>query len=310
MFGLARPKGYPDHTAMSLIVEKPKLLLDTRSPLGEGPLWDANRKVLWWVDILECLVQCYDPADGSNHTWNIGQMPGTLVLAQDGRLVLAAEKGFLYFDPETGATETIIDPEPDRPEHRFNDGKCDPAGRLWAGTMPICEEGNSGAIYCLHPDGHAEQMATDYAIPNGILWNADATTMYHIDSPTRRIDAWDFDHATGAIGNRRPLYHVTQEGAFPDGMAMDVEGKIWLALWGGWGVVRLDPETGEELARLELPVSQVSACAFGGPNLDELYITSARKNLSEEALEKQPHAGSLFKARLGVTGTEFTRFAG
>ena len=198
MFGLARPKGYPDHTAMSLIVEKPKLLLDTHSPLGEGPLWDADRKVLWWVDILECLVQCYDPADGSNHTWNIGQMPGTLVLAQDGRLVLAAEKGFLYFDPETGATETIIDPEPDRPEHRFNDGKCDPAGRLWAGTMPICEEGNSGAIYCLHTDGHAERMATDYAIPNGILWNADATTMYHIDSPTRRIDAWavSYTHLT------------------------------------------------------------------------------------------------------------------
>jgi sugar lactone lactonase YvrE len=106
------------------------------------------------------------------------------------------------------------------------------------------------------------------------------------------------------------LYHVTQDGAFPDGMAMDGEGKIWLALWGGWGVVRLDPETGEELARLDLPVSQVSACAFGGPNLDELYITSARKNLSEEALEKQPHAGSLFKARLDVMGTEFTRFAG
>ena len=177
-------------------------------------------------------------------------------------MVLAAEKGFLYFDPEIGATETIINPEPDRPEHRFNDGKCDPAGRFWAGTMPICEEGNSGAMYCLHPNGRAERMASDYAIPNGILWNAEATTMYHIDSPTRQIDAWDFDHATG-----------------------------------------------EELARLDLPVSQVSACAFGGPNLDELYITSARKNLSEEALEKQPHAGSLFKARLGVTGTEFTRFA-
>ena len=146
MFELERPVALPDHLAMSLIVEEPKLLLDTRSPLGEGPLWDADRKVLWWVDSLECLVQCYDPADGSNRTWKIGQMPGTLVLARDGRLVLAAEKGFLYFDPETGATETIIDPEPDRPEHRFNDGKCDPAGRLWAGTMPICEEGNSGAI--------------------------------------------------------------------------------------------------------------------------------------------------------------------
>ena len=295
---------------MSVIVNQPELLLDSRSPLGEGPLWDADRGVLWWVDILECLVQCYNPADGTNRTWNIGQMPGTLVLAKDGRLVLAAEKGFLWFDPETGTTETITDPEPDRPENRFNDGKCDPAGRLWAGTMPICEEGNTGAMYCLHADGRAEKMADDYAIPNGIVWNAEATEMYHIDSPTRRIDAGDYDHHTGAINNRRPLYNVQQEGAFPDGMAMDVEGKIWLALWGGWAVTRLDPATGEELDRLELPVSQVTACSFGGPALDELYITSANKGLSEEELAKQPHAGSLFKAKLSVAGTEFTKFAG
>lgn len=310
MFGLASHPAFPDHHPMSLILEEPQLLLDTRSPLGEGPLWDTDRKVLWWIDILERLVQCYNPADESNQTWDIGQMPGTLVRAQDDRLVVAAEKGFLYFDPATGTTETITDPEPEYPEHRFNDGKCDPAGRLWAGTMPICEEGATGAMYCLHADGHAPPMATDYAIPNGIAWNADATIMYHIDSPTRRIDAWDFDCATGAINNRRPIYHVTQEGAFPDGMATDVEGKLWLALWGGWGVVRLDPETGEELDRLELPVSQVSACAFGGENMDELYITSARKNLGPEALENEPHAGSLFKARLGIQGLPFTRFAG
>ena len=295
---------------MSVIVNQPELLLDSRSPLGEGPLWDADRGVLWWVDILECLVQCYNPADGTNRTWNIGQMPGTLVLAKDGRLVLAAEKGFLWFDPETGTTETITNPEPDRPENRFNDGKCDPAGRLWAGTMPICEQGNTGAMYCLHADGRAEKMANDYAIPNGIVWNAEATEMYHIDSPTRRIDAWDYDHHTGAINKRRPLYNVQQEGAFPDGMAMDVEGKIWLALWGGWAVIRLDPATGEELDRLELPVSQVTACSFGGPALDELYITSANKGLKEEELAKQPHAGSLFKAKLCVAGTEFTKFAG
>ena len=310
MFGLASQRAFPDHRPMSLIVEEPKLILDTRSPLGEGPLWDTDRKVLWWIDILKRLVQCYNPADGSNQTWDIGQMPGTLVRAQDSRLVVAAEKGFLYFVPESGRTEVITDPEPKHPEHRFNDGKCDPAGRLWAGTMPISEEGATGAMYCLHPDGHAEQMATDYAIPNGIAWNADATAMYHIDSPTRRIDAWDYDRATGAICNRRPIYHVTQENAFPDGMATDVEGKLWLALWGGWGVVRLDPETGDELERLDLPVSQVSACAFGGENLDELYITSARKNLSPEALEKEPNAGSLFKAKLGIQGLPFTQFAG
>ena len=136
------------------------------------------------------------------------------------------------------------------------------------------------------------------------------SSVYHIDSPTRRVDAWDFDNATGAISNRRTAVEVQDKGAFPDGMAMDMEGKIWVALWGGWSVVRFDPETGEELARVELPVSQVSACAFGGPNLDELYITSARKKLTSNELENQPLAGGLFKARVAVRGVESVAFAG
>jgi len=294
---------------MSIIIEEPKLLLDTKSPLGEGPIWDTERGVLWWVDILERLVQCYNPADGSNRTWDIGQMVGTLVLAKSGGLVLAAQNGFLYFDPETGNTELIADPEPGKPENRFNDGKCDPAGRLWAGTMPITEDSATGSMYCLHSDGHVEKHGGDYSIPNGIVWSADAKTMWHIDSPTRRVDAWDFDNATGAISNRRTAIEIQDEGAFPDGMAMDTESKLWVAQWGGWSVVRFDPETGGELARLKLPVSQVSACAFGGPNLDELYITSARKNLSEEALGKEPLAGSLFKAQVAVSGVKSTVFA-
>ena len=295
---------------MSILIKEPELLLNAKSPLGEGPIWDIHRQVLWWTDILGCVVHCYNPVDGTNRTWEIGQMVGTLVIAKSGGLVLAAQNGFLRFDPLTGATELIVDPEADKPENRFNDGKCDPAGRLWAGTMPITEDSATGSMYCLHLDGHVEKHGGAYSIPNGIVWSADAKTMWHIDSPTRRVDAWDFDNTTGTITNRRTAIEITDEGAFPDGMAMDVEGKIWVALWGGWSVVRFDPETGEELARVELPVSQVSACAFGGPNLDELYMTSARKKLTSKELENQPLAGGLFKARVAVRGVKPVAFVG
>lgn len=293
-----------------MIIEKPELIIDAKSPLGEGPIWDVGRQVLWWTDILSSTVHCHNPADGENRTWEIGQMVGTIVLSKSGGLILAAQNGFLRFDPETGATELIADPEPTQPENRFNDGKCDPAGRLWAGTMPLTEDSATGALYCLHPDGRVEKKGGGYSIPNGIVWSADAKTMWHIDSPTRRIDAWDFDNATGTITNRRTAIKITDEGAFPDGMAIDAEGKLWVAQWGGWSVVRFGPETGEAMARIDLPVSQVTACAFGGPNLDELYITSARKNLSGENLKKQPLAGGLFKAKVAVRGMEPTMFAG
>ena len=295
---------------MSILIKEPELLLNAKSPLGEGPIWDIHRQVLWWTDILGRVLHCYNPIDGTNRTWEIGQMVGTLVSAKCGGLVLAAQNGFLRCDPLTGVTELIVDPEADKPENRFNDGKCDPAGRLWAGTMPITEDSATGSMYCLHPDGHVEKHGGAYSIPNGIVWRADAETMYHIDSPTRRVDAWDFDNATGTISNRRTAVEIQDEGAFPDGMAMDVEGKIWVALWGGWCVARFDPDTGEALARVELPVSQVSACAFGGLDLEELYITSARKNLSYKELENQPLAGGLFKARVAVRGVESVAFAG
>ncbi len=295
---------------MSTILTEAELVIESNSPLGEGPIWDPKTQVLWWVDILEGLVHRHDPVDEANQSWPVEQMIGTIVTAQDDRLVIAAEKGFYWFDPETGNIELIVEPEPDKPQHRFNDGKCDPAGRLWAGTMPISEEGSSGTLYCLHPDGKAETKQTGYAIPNGIVWNDEATIMYHIDSPTRRVDAWDYDNSTGSISNRRAVYHVQQEGAFPDGMAMDVEGKIWLALWGGWAVIRFDPVNGEELARIPVPVSRTSACAFGGPNLDTLFITTAKKDITPDELEKEPLAGCVFKTNPGVCGQPPVSFAG
>ena len=297
-------------SCMDTNLEEAELLIESSSPLGEGPIWDPTRQVLWWVDILEGLVHCYDPANGSNRSWSIGQLIGTIVTSEDNRLVIATDKGFHWFDPETGNTELIVDPEPNKPENRFNDGKCDPSGRLWAGTMAINEEGNSGTLYCLHSNGRAETKEVGYSIPNGIVWNDKATIMYHIDSPTRQVDAWDYDNATGNISNRRTVFQVTQEGAFPDGMAMDVEGKIWLALWGGWAVIRFDPDTGKELTRIPVPVSRTSACAFGGPNRDILYITTAKKDITPEDLKKEPMAGCVFKAHPEVCGQTPTAFAG
>jgi len=207
----------------------------------------------------------------------------------------------------------LSDPEQDRPENRFNDGKCDPAGRFWAGTM-LNGAGESdpphGSLYSLDAHHHVQHRLSGVRISNGICWSPDKTTMYFVDSPNRWVDAFDYDDATGAIGNRRVAVTVPREYGMPDGMTIDAEGMLWVAGWGGGQVSRWDPATGKFLETIAVPASQSSACAFGGPNLDELYITSARIGLDAATLAHEPHAGSLFVARPGVKGTEAFEFAG
>jgi sugar lactone lactonase YvrE len=205
----------------------------------------------------------------------------------------------------------IADPEAHLPGNRFNDGKCDPAGRFWAGTMRIAEDQvGAGSLYCLDRDLTVRKMWEGITIANGIAWSSDAKTMYYIDTPTCAVAAFDYDLATGSIANRREIIRTPKEAGFPDGMTIDAEGMLWVAYWQGWRVVRWDPSTGEMLATVELPVERVTAPWFGGPNLDELYITTARIGLSDEARAQQPLAGSLFRARVGVAGLPAFEFAG
>jgi len=287
------------------------LILDARATLGEGPIWDSRDDVLWWLDIEEHKLHRYAPVAQTNDTVDVGQCVGTVVPRRQGGLMLAVENGFASYDPPTRTLEVVAEPEAHLPENRFNDGKCDPAGRFWAGTMQIDEKDMAaGSLYCLHANGKVEKQVSDIGVANGIVWTSDQRTMYYIDSPTGRVDAFDYDNSTGSLSNRRVAFEIPEGMGLPDGMAIDAEDHVWVALWGGWCLACFEPRTGELLAKVEVPAGHVTACAFGGPDLGELYITTARYGLQGEELDRQPHAGGLFRAGVDVRGTLFTSFAG
>jgi sugar lactone lactonase YvrE len=287
-----------------------ELVLDARAGLGEGSLWDAKRQVLYWVNIEAGEVHVYDPAAESDRTVRVGEPVGTVVARAGGGLMLAVKSGFARLDLETERVEHVCDPPGHDPELRFNDGKCDPAGRFWAGTITGRDTPGRAALYCLRPDGTARRMLGGVTNSNGIAWSLDTTRMYYIDTATATVWTFDYDVETGEIDRRRPAVRVPEDRGHPDGMTLDAEGMLWIAHWGDGSVNRWDPETGEPLRRIPVPASQTSSCAFGGPELDELYVTTARGGLDEAALAAEPHAGGLFRVRPGVTGVQAFEFAG
>jgi len=278
------------------------------SILGEGPLWLPESKQLIWVDIEGKRLNFYTPMSGAQKSIQLDQRIGAVVQSEDGRLVCALENGFYYLDLKTETLQTIANPESHLPNNRFNDGKCDPAGRFWAGTMPMTNGGPHGALYRLDGDGSVHKMLEDIGCSNGLGWSLDGTTMYYIDTDTRRVDRFDYDALSGKIENRKTIVSFSKEWGYPDGMTVDEEGMLWVAHWNGSAVSRFDPTTGERIARIELPVSLVTSCCFGGENLDELYITTARIGLSEEQLQREPLAGSVFVCKPGVRGLQANDF--
>jgi len=290
---------------------KAEKLWPAQAEVGEGPLWDVGEQVLWWVDILSHRVHRFDPVRNDAQSFDVGQQVGTLVCRGQGGLMLAMEDGFASFDPATNTLELISDPEADQPENRFNDGKCDPAGRFWAGTMNLNDAAaRTGALYSLDANHQVTRHFSNVAISNGIVWTSDANTMYYIDTLDRGIDAFDYDLEQGAISKRRTVIEVPEELGGPDGMAIDAEDMLWVAMFGGGCVVRYDPRSAAELARVEVPASNVTACAFGGTDLDQLYITTARVGLDPPELALQPAAGDLFVAATGVAGVASPKYAG
>jgi sugar lactone lactonase YvrE len=287
-----------------------ELILDGKAALGEGAIWDSRRRRLYWVDIAAGDVHLFDPVTGADRSLALGQSVGTVVPSRGGALLVAMHHGFARLDPESGALTPLCDPERDRPDNRFNDGKCDPAGRFWAGTISMKREQGVCALYRLDADLTVTRMVEGVTNSNGICWSLDAATLYYIDTPTGRVDAFDYDVGTGAIANRRPAIVVPAELGHPDGMTIDAEGMLWVCLWNGWGVSRWNPATGERIGMLQVPASQVTSCAFGGPDLRDLYITTARKNIAETDLTGQPHAGGLFRARPDVRGIPAFEFDG
>jgi len=281
-----------------------------KSRLGEGALWDFRDRVLYWVDILESEVYRLDPAVGRPSSWQVGQHVGTVVVAEDGRLVLGLRHGFAWLDGSSGRVTPIIDPEPDNPDTRLNDGKCDPQGRFWAGSMVERGERGRGALYCLGADLSVNRKLSGVSCSNGLVWTRDQRTFYYVDTPTHRIDAFDYEPTSGDIAARRTVARVSHELGAPDGMTIDAEDRLWVALFGGGAVLCIDPRDGAVQARVEVAALNVTSCAFGGADLRDLYITTARVGLSEQQLAQLPHSGSLFRVTLPVAGVPAARFAG
>ena len=287
-----------------------ELVVDAHAIVGEGPIWDGQNQVLYWVDIMGNTLHVYDPASDSDVEHDVGQPVGTVVQRASGGLMLAMHHGFAAYDLESRKLEMIADPEADLPENRFNEGKCDPAGRFWAGTMALDAVADAGGLYCLDTDLSVRRVFGEVTVSNGICWSLDHRTMFYIDSPRCDVRAYDFDMDTGTIGNERVLFEVPKGTGVPDGMVIDAEGMLWIAQFGGSRVGRWDPGTGTILQQIDLPVSNVTAVAFAGEDLDTLYITSASLGMTDDQLKREPHAGGLFVAEPGIQGVEPFQFKG
>jgi sugar lactone lactonase YvrE len=287
-----------------------ELVLDTKSELGEGAIWNYKTGELYWVDITGKILNIYNPSTGNNKEMFTGQMVGTVVPAESGKVLVALQNGIYSLDPQTGTKNLIVDPEENLPSNRFNDGKCDPAGRFWAGTMSTSGEKNAGALYRLDADSVIHKMIDKVSVSNGIVWSPNHSRMYYIDTPTQKVMGYDYNNETGAISNPKVAIEVSAEMGSPDGMTIDADGNVWVALWGGSAVGCWNPETGQLIRTIRVPAKNVTSCAFGDADLGTLYITTARQSTSDEDLKKFPGAGGVFKIKPGVKGIEACFFKG
>ena len=274
--------------------------------LGEGPVWDARSGRIVWVDILGRRVHLHDPTTGATESIATPLDVGAIVPRRAGGFMAALQDGFWILGD--GPARRVATVPEVRPEIRFNDGKCDPAGRFWAGTMPYGGASPAGCLYRLDRDGSVARVLDGVTISNGLAWSGDGTTVYYIDTPTRRVDAFSYDAATGGIGDRRTVIEIPSGAGEPDGMAIDVEDGLWVALWGGGALHRYVEGRLDRV--IALPVSQPTSCAFGGPDLRDLYVTSAWSGLTPAARRAEPLAGGLFRIRPGVRGPAASAYDG
>lgn len=280
-----------------------ELVYKSTAVLGEGPLWDEKNSVLWWVDIVEGHVHRFDPETKQDKIFSIGTPVGAVTLDKDDHLILAVKDGFARYITETGTFEMLAHVIHENASVRFNDGKCDSRGRFWAGTL--AEDGTRGAgkLFCLDTDFSVTEKLSDVGISNGIGWSPEGNVMYYIDSLSQQVVAFEYDVESGAITSPRTIVEIKRSEGTPDGTCVDVEGMLWVALWGGGKVVRVSPENGEVLCEVRVPgVTNVTSCAFGGKNMSTLFITTARQGLTKKEIEEQPIAGSIFLADVGVSG--------
>ncbi len=288
------------------IVEDLKCLWQGASVCGEGPLWVPEQHSLYWVDIDGCKAHRYRMEDGSVNSWEFPEKTGWL-LPREGTTGFAAgcKSGIYFIDLETGNLEKVLDPEPGLPGNRLNDAKVDAQGRIWAGTMDDSEQEKTGWLYRIDPDLSISRWDGPYIVTNGPAISPDDRTLYHVDTFGPVIYVFD-KLQDGALANRRKFAELKDGEGGADGLTVDAEGYVWLAHWGGSRVTRFTPG-GSIDGILEMPVPQVTSCAFGGPDMDQLFITTAARNLD---LTQFPQAGGLFCAKTRVKGMPSPAFRG
>lgn len=281
-----------------------ELLSDARAVIGEGPVWDARERRLIWVDIAGGIIHKLDPRTGVTNDIDAGQPVGAVALCEEGGLIAAVKSGFGIVEPGSTTLREVLPIEESRTQNRMNDGKCDCHGRFWAGTLAIDHTPEMGTLYRLERVNGAfvaPAVLHDVTISNGLDWSPDNRLMYYIDSPTQRIDVFDFDAETGSLRNRREFVEISGADGLPDGMTVDADGCLWVALFRG-GKVRRYTAAGRIDMEVKVPVTLVTSCAFGGPDLDELYVTTARHRLTPAEAAEQKTAGGVFVCRPGPTG--------
>lgn len=276
-------------------------LVNAQATLGEGALWNWQEQQLYWVDIIGCTLHIYDPHTHTDKQWNLSSKAGTVVPVQGGNALVALQTGIHHLETTTGLL-TLVNNPITSPDIRFNDGKCDPSGRFWVGTLAMNGTRGAAFLYRLDADGTLHQMLDGISISNGIVWTSDKRTMYFNDTPTQSVQAFDYDDATGNISNRRVVIRMPEGDGSPDGMTIDAEDKLWVAMWGAGSVNRYDPISGNLLQKVNVPSPLTSSCALGGADLKTLYITTARVDMSPEQLEQYPLSGNIFQVTVEIPG--------
>jgi sugar lactone lactonase YvrE len=285
-----------------------RCLWEAGAVLGEGPLWLAEEGALYWLDIKAPAVHRVVPATGARQSWPMPERIGFLCPRRGGGFIGGLKSGLALIDLDGGRIEPFGGPETDLPDNRLNDGKADAAGRLWFGSMDDNEVAPTGRLYRLDADRSWRELDDGYVVTNGPAFSPDGGRLYHTDTFARTIHAFDLS-PDGELDNKRPFVTIPAEAGYPDGMTVDAEGHLWVAHWGGWRLSRYRPDGSLERI-LPLPVSQVTSCAFGGSDLETLYITTAAIGLGEAALRDQPLAGGLFEVPVGIKGLPPGRYAG
>ena len=266
--------------------------------LGEGPHWCEG--TLYWVDILGKKVLSWSESEGEKTLYSGEKTPSSIVTHVSDGLVVTFEDGF--YKLLDGAIDQISLLHEANEGIRFNDGKCDDQGRFWAGTMHLEETEPSGSLYVLKEDKKLQKVLDEVTVSNGLCWDDSMERFYYVDSPTKCVMEYQLNPETLELTEPRVVYRVEEEDVYPDGMCIDLEGNLWLALWNGFSVLCIDPESGAVLQKVDVPCKKVTSCCFGGPVFTELYITTASKDMSSEDWEKYPDSGKVFKCEPGTVG--------